>query len=346
MNRTTLIVLTLAFALIAAACGDSDSADSTTAAPAATTTTAAPVATTAPPAPTTTAPPTTTEAPTERVFVGADGVETTITDTSRLVTLTGDLTEIVFELGLGGSIVGVDVTTTYPEEGAALNERGDTVGFAQQLTAEAVLRFAPTLVIGDQTVAPPEAIEQLRGAGVAVVILETQSTLDGVATKINQVAEILGVPDAGTTLAARVQGEIDDARQLAAGAQTELSIAYVYLRGPQVIFLFGGGMATSAMIDGAGAIDAGAATGVFGPAPLTPEALVAAAPDIIVLPEAGLAALGGIEAFLLLPGVAGTPAAQNDAFLAYDEAFFFNLGPRVGQALDQFVRDLYPNLDG
>jgi iron complex transport system substrate-binding protein len=346
MNRTTIVVLTLAFALIATACGDSDGSDSTTAAPAPTTTSAAPAATTAPPASTTTAPPATTQAPVEQVFVGADGVETTITDTSRLVTLTGDLTEIVFELGLGERIVGVDVTTTYPEEGAALNERGDTVGFAQQLTAEAVLRFAPTLVIGDQTVAPPEAIEQLRGAGVAVDILETQSTLDGVATKINQVAEILGVPDEGIALAARVQGEIDAARELAAGAQADLSVAYVYLRGPQVIFLFGGGMPTSAMIDGAGAVDAGAATGVFGPAPLTPEALVAAAPDVIVLPEAGLAALGGIEAFVQLPGVADTPAAQNGAFLSYDEAFFFNLGPRAGQALEQFVLDLYPSLGG
>jgi iron complex transport system substrate-binding protein len=100
------------------------------------------------------------------------------------------------------------------------------------------------------------------------------------------------------------------------------------------------------MIEGAGAVDAGAASGVFGPAPLTPEALVAAAPDVIVLPEAGLEALGGIEAFLGLPGVADTPAAQNEAFLSYDEAYFFNLGPRTGQALDEFVKDLYPGIAG
>lgn len=105
-------------------------------------------------------------------------------------------------------------------------------------------------------------------------------------------------------------------------------------------------MATQAMIEGAGAIDAGVESGVFGPAPLTPEALVAAAPEVIVLPEAGLEALGGLDAFLALPGVADTPAAQNDAFLAYDEAYFFNLGPRAGQALDEFVRDLYPDIAG
>jgi iron complex transport system substrate-binding protein len=68
--------------------------------------------------------------------------------------------------------------------------------------------------------------------------------------------------------------------------------------------------------------------------------LVAAAPDVIVLPEAGLSALGGIDAFEAIPGVADTPAGQAGRFLAYDEAYFFNLGPRTGQALAEFVSDL------
>lgn len=320
MQPKTLMALAMATAMIVAACGTSTSPTTTTTAS------------------------TTTTVPEERVFVGADGVETTITDISRIVSLNGDLTEIIFELGLGDNVVGVDVTTTYPPEAASLNDQGQTVGFAQQLTAEAVLRLEPTLVIGDQQVAPPEAIEQLRAAGTTVVILETQTTLEGVETKISQVAQILGVDDEGSQLAERVMGEITVARELAVSEDSDPPVAYVYLRGPQVVFLFGAGMATQAMIEGAGAIDAGAETGVFGPAPLTPEALVAAAPEVIVLPEAGLEALGGIEAFLALPGVADTPAAQNDAFLIYDEAYFFNLGPRAGQALDEFVHDLYPDI--
>jgi iron complex transport system substrate-binding protein len=167
-----------------------------------------------------------------------------------------------------------------------------------------------------------------------------------VQTKINQMAEILGVPEEGAELAERVLAEINAARDLAESDASDPTVAFVYVRGPQVVFLFGAGMPTQAMIEGAGAIDAGVEAGVFGPAPLTPEALIAAAPTVIVLPEAGLAALGGIEAFLQLPGVAETPAAKNNAFLAYDEAYFFNLGPRAGQALDEFVRDLYPDIDG
>ncbi|MFQ5967186.1 MAG: hemin ABC transporter substrate-binding protein [Acidimicrobiia bacterium] len=282
----------------------------------------------------------------QRTFVGADGVETAISDVSRIVSLNGDFTEIIYELGLGANVVAVDVTTTHPPEAAALIDAGQTVGFGQQLAPESVLRFEPTLVIGDEQIAPPESIAQLRQAGVPVAILKTQVTLDGVEEKILQVAEILAVSAAGQELANRVSSEIGEAVSQAAQDDTDPTIAYVYVRGPQIIFLFGAGMPTQAMIEGAGAIDAGAAAGVFGPAPLTPEALVAAAPDWIVLPEAGLANLGGIDTLLEIPGVADTPAAQNDAFLVYDEAYFFNLGPRTGQALAEFVTDLYPDLAG
>ena len=337
MNRRSSRTAAAVLALLVAACGGSDAGD---------TTAAEPLTTTSRATTTTTAVATTTTEAAGTSFVGADGVETEVLDVSRIVSLNGDITEVIFELGLGENVIGVDVTTTYPPEAAALNDSGQTVGFAQQLTPEAVLALEPTLVIGDTQVAPPEAIEQLRAAGVPVVIVETQVTLDGVEAKILDLAEILGVQDEGQALAARVNGEIEAARARVADETSDPVVAFVYVRGPQVVFLFGAGMPTQAMIEGAGAVDAGAAAGVAGPAPLTPEALVASAPEVIVLPEAGLAALGGVEAFTQLPGVAETPAARSGRLLSYDEAFFFNLGPRVGQALDRFITDLYPDLTG
>lgn len=327
----------VALALTAVACGDSaDEATTTTTEAPTTTTTEAPTTTTTEAQTTTT-----TEAAPEAVqFTGADDVTSEITDTSRIVSLGGDITEILFELGMGDRIVAVDVTTTYPEEATDLPQ----VGFGQQLAPEPVLAFEPTLVIGDELTAPAEAIDQIRGTGVPVVILPSQSTLEGVSEKIRQIAEIVSAPERGEDLVGQVEAEIADARALAATVDAEPRVAFVYVRGPQVVLLFGTGMATNAMITGAGAVDAGADSGVFGAVPVTPEALVAAAPDVIVLPEAGLAALGGPEAFLEVPGVAETPAGQNGAFLAYDEAYFFNLGPRTGQALEEFVRDLYPEL--
>ncbi|MEE8456803.1 MAG: ABC transporter substrate-binding protein [Acidimicrobiia bacterium] len=286
---------------------------------------------------------TTSELLGEGVFVGADGVATTVTDTSRIVSLTGDITEIIFELGLGDSVVAVDITTTYPPEANDLKRSGNNVGFGQALAAEAVLRYEPTLVLGDESIQPTETIEQLRNAGIPVIILKYQTTLPGVEAKIREVAGILGVIAAGEELAGRVVSEIAAAQDRIVQSAVKLRVAYLYTRGPSVLLLFGTGIPTQAMIEGAGAIDVGAALGE-GAIPLTPEALIAAAPDVIVLPESGLDGLGGIDVLLEIPGIAETPAGQNRAFLAYEEAYFFNLGPRVGMALGEFVDDLYPGL--
>ncbi len=279
----------------------------------------------------------------EGIFLGADGVVTTVTDTSRIVSLTGDITEIIFELGLGDRVVAVDITTTYPPAANDLKTSGRSVGFGQALAAESVLRYEPTLVLGDESIQPIETIEQLRNAGVPVVIFKYQNSLAGVEEKIMQVAGVLGVIEAGEELSQRVMSEIAEAQNRAAQASEKYRVAYLYVRGPSVLFLFGKGLPTQAMIEGAGAIDVGAALGE-GAITLTPEALIAAMPDVIVLSKSGLEGLGGVDTLLEIPGIAETPAGQNRAFLAYGEAYFINLGPRVGMALSEFIDDLYPDL--
>lgn len=320
-----MIGAVIALLLIGAACGDDDGSSATTVA--STTSTAAPA---------------TTEAAAEDLtYTGADGVESVITDASRIVSLSGDFTEILFELGAGDRVVGVDVTTTFPAEA----EEIPVIGFAQDLAPEPVLGMQPTLVLANDLTGPVESIDQLRAAGVPVVVIAGGSSLDDIGPKITAIAQIVGLEEAGQQLIERVDGEVQAALALAAQAPNQPRVAFVYSRGPQLLLLFGRGMATNAMIEAGGAADVGAETGVMGAQPLTPEAIVAAAPDVIVLPAAGYAALGGAEAFLEIPGIAETPAGANGAFLAYDEAYFFNLGPRAGQALMEFILDLYPELD-
>ena len=351
--RRTLLKGLVAVALVAAAygsaCGSDGEPDTTTTTPPATqatTTSVAPTTTTASTpattAPTSTAVPTTILAPVVEpvTFIGADGVESTIGDSSRVVVLAGDLVEVVFALGAGDRVVAVDVTAVFPSEVHALPK----LGFGQQAAAEPILGFGPTLVIGDQLSGPPEAFELIRAAGVPVVILETQTTLPGVPQKIMDAATVLGLGDAGVELASQVETEIADAVALTSQVTERQSVAFVYVRGPETILLFGQGTLTQALIEGANAIDTISESGVPGLVPLSPEALVAAAPDVIIVPTLGLDAMGGIDIFSTLPGVAETPAGQAGNFLTYEDGFFLNFGPRTGQTLLQLVLDLYPEL--
>ena len=93
--RNSLMTLAVGLTVVAAACSSGTS-----------TTTTADQPTTSSSTTTVTTPQTTTTIPSDqRTFVGADGVETTIADVSRIVSLNGDLTEIIFELGFGENVV-------------------------------------------------------------------------------------------------------------------------------------------------------------------------------------------------------------------------------------------------
>jgi iron complex transport system substrate-binding protein len=319
----------LAVAFVAAACSTGN--DATTTTPAASTVSA----------PTTTTTTASTRsaagaASAANTFIGADLVESTITDTSRIVTLAGDLTEAVWILGFGESVVATDVTTIHPPEAVGL----PVVGVGRFLNAEAVLAQNPALVIGDTQTSPLVAIEQIRSAGVPVVILEVPTTFEGLYAKMRGLGMALGVPSRGEELAEEIRTAIDTALSTATPFSTKPKVAFVYSRGPDVMLLFGSEMTTQPMIEGAGGVDVGAASGVTGTVSVTPEAIVAAAPDVIIITSEGLDALGGIDGLLEIPGFAETPAGRDRRVLDYPEGDFLTFGPRIAESLELLIVEL------
>ena len=284
---------------------------------------------------TTANPPDTTETATE-TFVGADGVEVASPDTERIVTLSGDLTEFAFKLGFGESIVATDVTTVEPEEAALLPK----VGVGRFLNAEAVLKQNPTLVIGDTQTSPATAIEQIRAAGVPVAILDVPTTFPGLYDKVADLGTLLAASDTAASLSQQMRADIAAASSQSDDPASRPRIAYVYTRGPDVMLLFGAGMTTSPLIQSAGGADAGVEAGVVGTVDVTPEALAAAAPDVLIVPSEGYEVLGGLEGLLAIPGVAATPAGAAGAVLSYPEGDFLTFGPRVAESIALLASDL------
>lgn len=286
--------------------------------------------------------PSTTRAAAEGMYEGSDGVVSDISDTSRLIVLNGDITETIFALGAGGRVVARDLTTTYPPEAEALPD----IGLYRTMTAESVIALDPSLVLGDEQVVTqsPEAVEQIRQAGIPVVILRTEVTLEGVSRKIREIGHILEIEDEAEELVMEVEAEIDEALALAAQATSTPRAAYMYVRGPETLLFFGTGMPTYFMLEAAGAVDVGAEAGVIFAEVLSAERLVTSAPEVLLTSEEGYEILGGLDAFLALPGVADTPAGKAGNVLAYDDALLLGMGPRVGQGLKLLVTGLHPEL--
>ena len=272
----------------------------------------------------------------ESVFVGIDGVAVETPDTTRIVTLSGDLTEFVYELGLGDSIVATDVTTVAPEAAVLLPK----AGLGRFLTAEGVLKHDPTLVIGDAQTAPITAIEQIRAAGVPVAILDVPTTFEGLYTKVTDLGILLSAAEPAADLIGRMGTEIAAASAGLDEGAAAPRVAFVYTRGPDVMLLFGSGMTTVPVIVAAGGLDAGTEAGGVGTVDVTPEALVAAAPEVIIVPAEGYDVLGGIDGLLSIPGVAATPAGSSRSVFAYPEGDFLTFGPRIAESIALLANDL------
>jgi iron complex transport system substrate-binding protein len=275
-------------------------------------------------------------------FTDGTGAEVTVTDVSRIIPLNGDIAEVIWALGLGGNVVAADVSATYPPEAQQL----PSIGYQLALNAEAILSFSPTVVIGRAGfIQPVEVVDQIQAAGVPVVLISIEDNIETPAGKVRLVAEALGIKDAGEALAGSIEQQIADAETAVANVTEKPRVLFLLFRAEQGIQMVGGSNTPlDAILPAAGAINAGADAGVDGYQPLTAEAVVAAAPDIIILQQGGYDSIGGESGLLEIPGVAETPAGENKKFFGYDDQLLLGLGPRTGDLLEQLIHDFHPEL--
>lgn len=268
----------------------------------------------------------------------ADGRKVTVERADRLVPLSGSLGEIVFTLGLGDRVVARDVTATF-EEASEL----PVVTRGHDVSAESVLSMRPDLVIAEATTGPAEAMDQIRAAGVRVLVVEAATGLDDVGPRIRAVADALGVPDAGGELTTRSEQRIDAVTDSAPAEDPRPRVAFLYLRGSASVYLIGGrGSGATSLIEAAGAVDAGAESGLEKDfTAITSEALVKAAPDAILVMAKGLESVGGVDGLAEIPGVAQTPAGMDRRIVSVEDGVLLNYGPRTDQVLTSVVEQLY-----
>jgi iron complex transport system substrate-binding protein len=271
---------------------------------------------------------------------GFDGVAVTVTDNSRIVAADqyGTLAETVFALGLGDNLVGRDTSAAFP----AAENVPDVTPTGHSLSAEGILALSPTVVLTDTSIGPRAVQDQIRAAGIPVVYFDPTRTLAGVATQIEAVAAALGVPDAGADLAERTNTEISAAADATPESTEPPKIAFLYMRGPAIKMLAGPGSGADALIEALGARDAGVESGLTEQfVPVTSEALIAAAPDVILMMTKGLESIGGIEGLEQIPGIAQTPAGRERRVVDMDDGTILSFGPNTGKVLGALSKAVY-----
>ena len=247
----------------------------------------------------------------------------------RLITLSGALTELVYQLGAEQLLVGSDTTSNYPD---AANKT-PKVGYVRQLAAEGVLSLKPDTVIGTTEAGPPIVLSQIHQAGVAVALVQSDHTFDEVLRKLRLVGQVTGMADQAAQLAASLQAQWNATQAsvrsaVQAGRQPRTLFVLSHSGSPQVA---GGLTAADALLKMAGATNV--MQGFNGYRPLTAEAMAQAAPQVIVTTTQGIEAVGGEAKFWARPELALTPAFQTKALIAVEASQLLGFGPRLPQVV-------------
>ncbi|HEB0894197.1 TPA: hemin ABC transporter substrate-binding protein [Citrobacter braakii] len=240
----------------------------------------------------------------------------------RVVALGGDVTEIVYALGAQSSLVARDSTSQWPEAANALPD----VGYLRQLNAEGILATRPTLVLASAQAQPSLALKQLEQSNVRVVTIPASNALNVIDEKIRVIAEATHREADGETLRTRFRQE------LAALPSSELN--------KRVLFILNhGGMAAGQQTAADAAIRAAglrnAMQGVNRYQPLSQEGVIASQPDLVVISQDGVKAMGGEDNLWALPGLAQTPAGRNKQVLQVDDMALLGFSIRTPQAILQ-----------
>lgn len=261
--------------------------------------------------------------------------ESQISDSTKIVSTNGTLSEILVELGFEDNIVGVDVASTYP---VSLQQK-PKIGHNRDISAEGVLGLGPDLVVGITEVVKPQVSEQIRATGTRFLLFDHEYSKEGAKQLIRAVADSLGQAAKGDSLLRVLEADLAHADSITAQAQGKPKVLFIYARGTGTMMVAGQRTQLDEMIKLAGGINAVQGFDDF--KPLTSEAVIAANPDVILLFDSGLSSLGGIEGLLQVQGIAETNAGKNQKVVEMDGQFLTGFGPRLGKAVIELAEKIH-----
>ena len=262
------------------------------------------------------------------------GCGETSQESKGVISIGGDITEIIYALGKIDRVIGRDTTSFYPESVTRLPD----VGYVRQLGAEGLLSLSPDLIIASSETGPPEVVEQIRQTGIPFVLTEDGFNLAGLLQRIETI---------GKTLDAETEARRLSQSIIAKMQKIDKKLAAVS-RKPKVLFLMsasdGSPMAAGKDTAADAIINLAKGENIFenqsGYKAYSYEALAYARPDVIMMMEHSLTSLGGIETIRAHPALGMTPAARSGNILSIDGLFLLGFGPRLPEAI-AYVADRF-----
>lgn len=256
----------------------------------------------------------------------------------RLVVMDVALAEIVVALGGASRIVGsVSGVEHLPELAGA----GRLEGF-RQTSAEPILALSPDRILVGQSRILPQTLTQLKAAGIVIDELGNEASEAGLEQRIRKIGMILDKTAAAESLINDFRARMKSAKSRISQTTTRPRAIFILAGGGRPTVVGGRGTSVAALLEMAGAKNVADAFDGF--RAMSQEALLLAAPEVILTNEEGMLPSSGIPVVLTAPGAAATPAGQNRQVITLPARYLQGIGLSTPEGMLLLAHKLHPDL--
>jgi iron complex transport system substrate-binding protein len=260
------------------------------------------------------------------------------TKAERIVVISQTYNEIIWALGAQGSVVGVDLSSTYPPE----VKNVQTVGYHRALSAEGILSLHPTAIVHDNNIGPPQVVEQLKGLNIPMKTFDAKNdSVDGTKALIREMGAYFHKEERAEELCRTLDTQMAASLEAIKKYTDKPRVVVIHFGRASNIYMVvgkgegtGDGSAASRMVEWAGGEMAITAQRMQRME--SPETVAQANPDVILVTDYGFDRAGGsIDQIKALPGVSTSNAAKNNRIYRVEENQLMYFGPRSGENVEK-----------
>lgn len=263
-----------------------------------------------------------------------------VSASTRIVATGSYLIEILLQLGMGPQLVGVSGGIDHL---ATISRVPRLRGF-RQMSAESILAMRPNLYISTTDITGPAVAAQVRQAGVQVALFENEPTLPGIEERIMDLGALMGRQRPAADLLQRFRADLANARGLVARTRTRPRGLFILSGGNRPTVVAGRGTGPANLLELSGCVNV--ATSIEGFRVMSQEAMIAAAPQFILINRDGRDVRDGVPVALTAPGALQTPAGRARRLISMPGEYLQGFGILTPSAIRALARAVHPELAG
>jgi iron complex transport system substrate-binding protein len=247
----------------------------------------------------------------------------------RIISLSPHITELLFAVGAGGRVVGIDDSSDYPAAVAGIARVGEPAA----LDVEGLLKLRPTLIVLWDSGTPPRSKAELERLHLPIHVTE-QRHLDDIGAALLEFGRLAGTEAKGAEAARNYRAELAQLRGQYA-ARPRLKVFYQVWDRP--LYTLSGSQVVNEVLSLCGGDNVFADLSTLAPS-IDKEAVLTRNPDVILIGATGAEGARQAQDWNRYPSLS---AVQGHHVFTVDPSLSGRMAPRILQG----VREICGLLD-